>query len=180
MAIYEFEGKKPKIDPTAFIHPEATVIGDVTIGSNCYIGPGARIRGDWGTIKIGHGSNVQENCIIHAGPDNAAILGPSSHIGHGAILHGGIFEEHVVVGMNAVVLDKSVIGADSCVAAGTVVLANSKIPARSLVMGVPGKVVSEVSPKLAETLKEGTKLYQTLPKRYHDTLKEVKVLNHNN
>lgn len=176
MAIYEFEGKSPKIHATAFVHPEATVIGDVIIGANCYIGPGARIRGDWGAIKIGDGSNVQENCIIHVAPDKEVILAKDSHIGHGAVLHGPTLEEHVVVGINAVVLDDAVIGAGSLLGAGTVVPANTVIPPKSIVMGVPGKVISEVSDKLAERLKWGTGVYQTLPKRCHDTLKEISEL----
>ncbi|MDA8234178.1 MAG: gamma carbonic anhydrase family protein [Clostridia bacterium] len=173
MAIYEFEGKRPEIHATTFVHPEATIIGDVIIGTNCYIGPGARIRGDWGTIKIGDGSNVQENCVIHAAPDKEAVLGINSHIGHGAILHGPILEEHVVVGINAIILDDAVIGAGSCLGAGTVVVANTVIPPKSLVMGVPGKVTAEVSDKLSERLKWGTGVYQTLPKRCYDTLKEI-------
>lgn len=173
LAIYEFEGKRPEIHPTTFVHPEATIIGDVIIGANCYIGPGARIRGDWGAIRIGVGSNIQENCIIHVKPDEEVILGIDSHIGHGAVLHGATLEEHVVVGINAVILDNSVIGAGSCLGAGTVVPANTVIPPRSLVMGIPGKIVSEVSDKLAERLKWGTGAYHTLPKRFQDTLKEI-------
>lgn len=173
MAIYEFEGKRPEIHPTTFVHPEATIIGDVTLGANCYVGPGARLRGDWGAIKIGHGSNVQENCIIHVQVGKEVILGPNSHIGHGAVLHGPTLEEHVVVGINAVILDDAVIGAGSCLGAGTVVLANTVIPPNSLVLGVPGKAVLEVSAKLAESLQEGTELYHTLPQRCYDTLKEI-------
>lgn len=173
MAIYEFEGKRPEIHPTAYVHPEATVIGDVTLEANCYVGPGARLRGDWGSIKIGPGSNIQENCIIHVQPDKEVILGPNSHIGHGAVLHGPTLEEHVVVGINAVIMDNTVIGAGSFLGAGTVVLANLVIPPNSLVIGVPGKVVSEVSAKMAESLKWGTGVYHTLPKRCHDTLKEI-------
>ena len=173
MAIYEFEGKRPEIHATAFVHPEATVIGDVTIGANCYIGPGARIRGDWGAIKIGDGSNIQENCVIHVQVDKEAILGCDSHIGHGAVLHNVTLENHVVVGINAVVLDHSVIGAGSCIGAGSVVPGNTVIPPKSLVMGVPGKVISEVSDKLAERLKTGTEVYHTLPERCQKTLIEI-------
>lgn len=173
MAIYEFEGKRPEIHPTSFVHPEASVIGDVIINANCYIGPGARIRGDWGTIKIGEGSNIQENCIIHVQPDKEVILGCNSHIGHGAVLHGPTLEEHVVVGINAVILDNVVIGGGSCLGAGTVIVANAVIPPNSLVLGVPGKVVSEVSDKLAENLKWGTGIYHTLPKRCQDSLNEI-------
>ena len=173
MALYEFEGKQPQIHPTSFIHPEATVIGDVIIGANCYIGPGARIRGDWGTIEIGNGSNIQENCVIHVGPGKKAILGIDSHIGHGAVLHGPTLEEHVVVGINAIILDDAVIGTGSCLGAGTVVVANTGIPPKSLVMGVPGQVIAEVSDKLSERLKWGTGVYHTLPKRCFETLEEI-------
>lgn len=173
MAIYGFEGKQPGIHHSTFVHPAATIIGDVIIGANCYIGPGARIRGDWGTIKIGDGSNIQENCIIHVAPDKEAILGRDSHIGHGAVLHGPTLEEHVVVGINAVILDNALIGAGSCLGAGTVVAANTVIPPKSLVMGVPGKVISEVSDKLSERLKWGTGVYHALPKRCFDTLREI-------
>lgn len=175
MAIYEFEGKQPEIHATAFVHPDATVIGAVTIGENCYIGPGARLRGDWGSIKIGPGSNVQENCVIHVQPDKEVILGKDSHIGHGAVLHGPTLEEHVLVGINSVILDDAVIGAGSCLAAGTVILANTIIPPNCLVMGTPGKVVSAVSPKLNELLTLGTGFYHTLPKRCYDSLKEIKT-----
>lgn len=173
MALYEFEGKQPQIDPTSFVHPEATIIGDVIIGANCYIGPGARIRGDWGSIKIGDGSNIQENCVIHVAPEKEAILGVDSHIGHGAVLHGPTLEEHVVVGINAIILDDAVIGAGSCLGAGTVVVANTVIPPKSLVMGVPGQVIKEIPDKLAERLKWGTGEYHALPKRCFETQKVV-------
>lgn len=171
MAIYEFEGKRPQIHPTTYIDPEATIIGDVVIGENCYIGPGARIRGDWGSIVIGAGSNVQDNCVIHANVGGKATLGPDSHIGHGVVLHSPTLEEHVTVGINAVILDDSIIGSGSLVGAGSVVPPNTVIPPKSLVLGVPGKVVTEVSPKLAGALAEGTGHYHALPKRYHHSCK---------
>lgn len=173
MAIYEFEGKRPQIHVTTYVHPEATIIGDVIIGDNCYIGPGARIRGDWGAIEIGGGSNIQENCVIHAGVDEKAILGRNCHVGHGAVLHGTTLEEHVTVGMNAVVLDNSIVGVDSCVGAGAVVTANTVIPPKSMVLGVPGKVVSEISPAVAERLKRGTEVYHALPKQCYNSMKEI-------
>ena len=173
MAIYEFEGKRPEIHPSTYVHPEATIIGDVIIDENCYIGPGARIRGDWGVIKIGPGSNVQDNCVIHVAVNGEVILGPDSHIGHGAVLHSVTLEKHVVVGINAAILDNAIVGAGSCVGAGTVVPANTVIPPNSLVIGVPGKVVSEISPQRAEGLAKGTGFYHTLPKRCHDTMKDI-------
>lgn len=173
MAIYEFEGKRPEIHPTTYVDPDATIIGDVIIGENCYIGPGARIRGDWGIIRIASGSNVQDNCVLHANVGGEVILGPDSHIGHGAVLHSMTLKEHVTVGMNAVILDYSVIGAGSLIGAGSVVRASSVIPPKSLVLGVPGKVVSEVSPEQAKGLNEGTAYYHALPKRYYDTVKKI-------
>lgn len=173
MALYEFEGKRPQIHATAYVHPEATIIGDVIIGDNCYIGPGARIRGDWGSIIIEGGSNIQENCVIHAGVDKKVIVGRNCHVGHGAVLHGPTLEEHITVGMNAVVLDDSVVGKDSCIGAGTVVTANTIIPPKSMVLGVPGKVISEISTELAERLMRGTGVYHALPKRCFATLKEI-------
>jgi len=128
MPIYEFEGKRPHIDASAFVSPEATVIGDVTIGKGCYIGPGARLRGDWGAIRVGPFSNIQENCVIHAAPDDTVILAERSHIGHGAILHGPVLEEHVVVGMGAIIMDGVKIGAGSCIGAGALVTAGTVIP----------------------------------------------------
>lgn len=175
MPIYEFEGKRPRIDPTAFIYPEATIIGDVVIGKQCYVGPGARLRGDWGAMVIGAYSNVQENCIIHTAPDVVTVLGERSHIGHGAILHGPTLEEHVVVGMGAIVMDDVKIGAGSCVGAGALITAETVIPPGRLYVGVPAKDRGEIDPEMEKYLEYATGVYIALPPRCFDGLAELSL-----
>ena len=140
MAIFEFNGFKPVIKESSFIHPNATVTGNVIIGEDVYIGPGAAIRGDWGQIIIEDGCNVQENCTIHMFPGTTVHLKAGAHIGHGAIVHGGIIEENCLIGMNAVIMDDAIIGEESIVGALSFVPANSKIPRRSLLVGNPAKI----------------------------------------
>jgi carbonic anhydrase/acetyltransferase-like protein (isoleucine patch superfamily) len=173
LAFYEFEGKKPVIGENTYVHPEATIIGDVIIGEGCYIGPGARIRGDWGKITIGPGSNIQDNCVIHVLPGETAVLGPRSHIGHGAILHGPILGEHVLVGMGAIIMDYVTIGDDSCVGAGAMVTANTNIPPRKLILGSPAKAVADIDEKMYRNLAEATAWYLALPPRYLSTAKQL-------
>ena len=171
MAIYEFEGKKPDIAKTAFIFPSATVIGDVKIGSNCFIAPNAVLRGDWGYIEIGDGSNVQDTCVIHSVPDEGTILGEDCHIGHGAVIHQAELGKHVLVGKNAVIMNWTKIGDDCIIGSGCVVPQKKVIESNSLVIGVPGKVIGKISKDQKEYSLNATKLYQTLPKRYHESLK---------
>ncbi len=175
MPIYEFEGKRPRIDPSAFIYPEATIIGDVVIGKECYIGPGARLRGDWGAMIIGPFSNIQENCIIHTAPDVTTILAERSHIGHGAILHGPMLEEHVVVGMGAIVMDDVKIGAGSCIGAGALVTAGTIIPPGRLFVGVPAKDRGEIDEEMEKYLDYATGVYIALPPRCINGLAELKL-----
>ncbi len=175
MAIYEFEGKKPCISPTAYIYPEATIIGDVTICEGCYIGPGARIRGDWGSVFIGSGSNIQENCVIHSAPDITTFLAKRSHIGHGSILHGPVLEEHVVIGMGAIIMDDVKIGANSCVAAGALVTAGTLVPPKSLYVGVPAKNAGEISEKMFHYLGYATDLYMALPARCFNGVRQLSL-----
>lgn len=176
MAIYEFEGRKPVIGKGTFIYQEATVIGSVTIGDGCYIGPGARIRGDWGEIIIGPNSNIQENCVIHNRVGGSTILGPLSHIGHGAILHGPLeLGKHVVVGMGAIIMDGVKLGDGCCVGAGSLVPAGTQVPPGHLIVGVPARIVREVSPEMRARLEKGTKYYVALPERCFVGLGEVKV-----
>lgn len=174
MAIYEFEGRRPTIADGTFMYGEATLIGAVTIGEGCYIGPGARIRGDWGEIIVGPHSNIQENCVIHNRVGGVTVLGPRSHIGHGAILHGPMeIGEHVVIGMGAIIMDGVKIGDGCCVAAGAVVPANTVIPPHKLVVGVPARVMSDVSPPMEERLEKGTLQYMALPRRCFSGLKRL-------
>lgn len=173
MAIYEFEGRKPLIGKGSFIHPEATIIGDVILGEGCYVGPGARIRADWGKIIIGPESNIQDNCVIHVYPGETARLGPRSHIGHGAILHTPNLDEHVVVGMGAIILDHSKIGEGCCIGAGAVVTENSVIPPYTLVVGVPAKIMGNVNETMQKRLERGTTHYIELASRSNEGLKEL-------
>jgi carbonic anhydrase/acetyltransferase-like protein (isoleucine patch superfamily) len=169
--IYEFQGIKPVIHPSAFVHPLATVIGNVTIGKDVYIGPGAVLRGDWGKIIVHDGCNVQENCVIHMFPGKDVILEPAAHVGHGAIIHGGILRENCLIGMGAVIMDDVEIGKESIIGALAFVPANTKIPGRKLVVGNPAKIIKDVSDEMIRWKTEGTKLYQQLPEQCHKTLK---------
>lgn len=161
--IYSFKGFIPVVHPSSFIHPAATVTGNVVIGKDVYIGPGCALRGDWGGIQIGNGCNVQENCTIHMFPGVTVILEESAHIGHGAIIHGAHIGRNVLVGMNAVLMDDVEVGDESIIGALTFVPANTIIPKRSLVVGNPGKIIKEVSDDMVAWKTKGTKLYQTLP-----------------
>lgn len=152
--------------PTAYVHPEATLIGRVQIGPGCYIGPGARLRADWCTIVVGPGSNVQENCVVHARPDATVTLGPASHIGHGAIVHGATLGEHVMIGMGAIVQDDVTLGDGCLVAAGALVTGGTQAPPRSVLMGVPARITGQVDAEREERLWSDTRIYQQLPARY--------------
>lgn len=173
MPVYEFEGKRPRIDATAFICPEATIIGDVVIGKGCYVGPGARLRGDWGAIVVGPFSNVQENCIIHAAPGVTTVLAERSHIGHGAILHGPVLEEHVVVGMGAIIMDDVKIGAGCCIGAGALVTAGTVVPPGRLLLGVPAKDHGKIDQEMEKYLEYATGVYIALPPRCFNGLVEL-------
>ncbi|GAB4338297.1 MAG: phenylacetic acid degradation protein PaaY [Candidatus Abyssubacteria bacterium] len=169
MAIYEFEGRTPEVGEGSYVHPDATLIGGVTLGKNCWVGPGARLRGDWCDIVVGDGSNIQDNCIIHARPDFTVKLGPNSHIGHGSVLHGVILHEHVLVGMNAVIQDMCEVGDGCIIGSGCVMKPGMQVPPRKLVMGVPGKIAGDVTPEQERLWTLATQLYQTLPGRYRES-----------
>jgi carbonic anhydrase/acetyltransferase-like protein (isoleucine patch superfamily) len=173
MPIYEFEGKRPKVGETSFIHPSAVLVGGVTVGENCYIGPGAVLRGDFGYVEIGDGSNVQENAVIHTFPEQTARLAKDSHIGHGAIIHGSKIGENVLVGMGAILHEGVEIGDNCVIGSGCVLTDNRKIPPGKLVVGVPGKVVGDVSPEMHRSKVAGTRIYQTLPRRYRESFKLI-------
>jgi len=165
--IYSFKGFIPVIHESAYVHPQASVIGNVTIGKNVYIGPGAAIRGDWGEIIIKDGSNVQENCTIHMFPGTTVILEESSHIGHGAVIHGAHIGYNSMIGMNSVIMDRVEVGDESIIGAMSFLKADMKIPKRSLVVGNPAKVIKPVSDEMIAWKTKGTKLYQSLPKDMH-------------
>ena len=174
--IYEFNGYKPVIHESSFIHPQATVTGNVIIGKNVYIGPGAAIRGDWGQIIIEDGCNVQENCTIHMFPGTTVVLKQGAHVGHGAIIHGAQLGKNVLIGMNAVLMDNAVIGDNSIVGALTFVPTGMAVPEKKVVVGNPAKIVKDVSDEMIKWKAEGTKLYQQLPAECYATLKECDPL----
>jgi phenylacetic acid degradation protein len=174
--IYEFNGYRPVIHESAFIHPQAAVTGNVIIGKDVYVGPGAAIRGDWGEIIIEDGCNVQENCTIHMFPGTTTILKKGAHIGHGAIIHGGTIGENVLIGMNSVIMDEADIGKESIIGALAFVKSREKIPPRSLVVGNPARIVKAVSDKMIAWKTKGTQLYQQLPEECHETLKPCEPL----
>ena len=176
MAVYEFNGFIPVIKKSSFIHPQAVVTGNVHIGENVYVGPGAAIRGDWGEIIIEDGCNVQENCTIHMFPGTSLRLKKGAHVGHGAIIHGANLGENCLIGMNAVIMDDAEIGDECIIGALSFIPAKTIIPKRSLVVGNPGKVIKEVSDEMISWKTKGTALYQALPGECHLTLREVEPL----
>lgn len=174
--IYEFNGIQPVVHESTFIHPQAVVTGNVIIGKDCYIGPGAALRGDWGQIIIEDGCNVQENCIIHMFPGITVLLKEGAHIGHGAIIHGATIGKNCLVGMNAVIMDNVELGDESIVGALTFIKEEEILPARSLVVGNPGKIIRQVTDEMLAWKTEGTRLYQQLPADCFKNLQEVEPL----
>lgn len=174
--IYEFEGYIPVVHETAFVHPLAAVTGNVVIGRDVYVGPGAALRGDFGPIEVGDGSNVQESCTLHAFPGIAVVLEPNAHIGHGAVIHGARIGENALVGMNAVVMDEAVVGAGSIIGALCFVPSRMQIPERKVVAGVPAKIIKDVSDEMIAWKSAGTALYQTLPAKLAVGLRAVEPL----
>ena len=169
--IYEFNGFKPIIHPSAFIHPQAAVTGNVQIGRDVYIGPGAAIRGDWGEIIIEDGCNVQENCTLHLFPGRSVILRESAHIGHGAVVHGATVGRNCLVGMNAVLMDDVVLGEECIVGALSFLKTGEHFARRSLIVGNPARILREVSDEMMAWKTQGTALYQQLPSECYASLK---------
>jgi phenylacetic acid degradation protein len=164
---YSFKGFRPVVDPSSFVHPTAAVTGNVIIGKDVYIGPGAALRGDWGGIIIEDGCNVQENCVIHMFPGVTVILREGAHIGHGAIIHGAIIGRNSLIGMNSVIMDNVEIGEECIVGALSFVKADEMIPPRSLVAGNPARIIKSVSDEMIGWKTTGTRLYQRLPAEIH-------------
>ncbi len=165
--IYRFKEYVPVVHESSFVHPQAAVTGNVIIGKDCYIGPGAALRGDWGQIILEDGCNVQENCTIHMFPGVTVLLKEGSHIGHGAIIHGATIGKNCLVGMNAVIMDNVQLGNESIVGALTLIKEGENIPNRSLVVGNPGKIIKQVSDEMMQWKTEGTSIYRNLPADMH-------------
>ena len=174
--VYAFKGFIPVVHPSSFIHPQAAVTGNVIIGKDVYIGPGAAIRGDWGGIVIEDGCNVQENCTIHMFPGITVRLEEGAHIGHGAIIHGALIGKNVLVGMNAVIMDNTIIEEECIIGALALVKSDQTIPRRSMVVGNPAKIVKQISDEMIAWKTKGTALYQTLPAACHESLEACEPL----
>jgi phenylacetic acid degradation protein len=177
MPCYSIDGVTPVVDPSAYVHPTAVLIGDVIIGPDCYIGPCASLRGDFGRIVMQRGANVQDTCVIHGFPGTDTVVEENGHIGHGAVLHSCcVVRRDALVGMNAVVMDYAEIGEQSIVAACAFVRVGMKVPSRSLVAGIPAKVVRPLSDEEISGKLDGTHAYQDLARRCRATMTEVSPL----
>jgi phenylacetic acid degradation protein len=174
--IYEINDIVPVIDPSSFVHPDAILIGDAIVGPNCYVGPGAVMRGDFGRLILETGVNIQDNCILHGFPGTDTVVEEDGHIGHGAVLHGCRIGPNALVGMNSVINDDAVIGAECIVAAMAFVRAGEEFAPRSLIAGIPAKILRQVSDDEIEWKSSGTRDYQTLTKRSLETLKSATAL----
>jgi phenylacetic acid degradation protein len=176
MPCYAIEGVIPVVDPSAYVHPSAVLIGDVIIGPDCYVGPCASLRGDFGRIVLHRGANVQDTCVIHGFPSADTVVEENGHIGHGAVLHSCIVRRDALVGMNAVVMDEAEIGEQAIIAASAFIRAGMKIPPRTLAGGVPAKVMRELSEQEIAWKLEGTLTYQDLTRRCLASMREVSPL----
>ncbi|MBL7956606.1 MAG: transferase hexapeptide repeat family protein [Flavobacteriales bacterium] len=174
--LYEFNGYRPVVHPSAFVHPQAAVTGNVVIGAHVYIGPGAALRADWGEIVVKDGCNVQENCTIHMFPGVKVVLHEGAHIGHGAIIHGATIGRNCLVGMNAVLMDDVQLGDECIVGALSFLPEGSVWESRKVIVGNPARIAKDVSDEMIAWKTEGTKLYQGLPAQMHATLKACEPL----
>jgi phenylacetic acid degradation protein len=176
LRVYAIDGIVPVVDPTAYVHPSAVLIGDVIVGPDCYVGPCASLRGDFGRLILERGANLQDTCVMHGFPGTDTVVEENGHIGHGAVLHGCRIRKNALVGMNAVIMDNAIIGESSIVAASAFVKAGAEIPPRVLVAGMPAKVIRELSDEEIRWKGEGTATYQDLTRRSLATMVETAPL----
>jgi len=176
LTVYEIDGVTPVVHPSAFVHPTAVLIGDVIVGPRCYVGPAACLRGDFGRLELREGANVQDTCVMHAFPGHDTLVEEDGHIGHGAVLHGCIIQRNALVGMNAVVNDNAVIGESAIVAAMAFVKSGMIVPPRTLVAGIPARVVRALSEMELAWKVEGTEGYHHLTRRSLATMRETAPL----
>ena len=176
LTVYAINGVTPVVDPSAYVHPSAVLIGDVIVAAHCYIGPCASLRGDFGRIDVRAGANLQDTCVMHGFPGTDTIVEEDGHIGHGAVLHGCVVRRNALVGMNAVINDNAIIGESAIVAAMAFVKAGMEVPARSLAAGMPARVVRELTAEELAWKVEGTPSYQELARRSAATMRAVAPL----
>jgi len=171
LTVYAINGVTPVVDPTAYVHPSAMLVGDVIVGAGCYIGPCASLRGDFGRIEIRAGANLQDCCVAHGFPGSDTVVGEDGHVGHCAVLHGCVIERNALIGMNCVVNDDAVIGESAIVAAMAFVKAKMVVPPRTLVAGLPARVVRDLTDIELAWKVEGTRAYQDLARRSLATMR---------
>lgn len=176
MSCYAFEGLIPVVDPSAFVHPSAVLIGDVIVGANVYVGPHASLRGDYGRLILKAGSNLQDGCIMHGYCDQDTIVAEDGHIGHGAVLHGCIIGRNALIGMNSVIMDGAEIGPDSIVGAMSFIKAGFQGQPRQLLAGSPARHIRDVTEQDLHWKRLNTQEYQALVPRCHNSLREVRPL----
>ncbi len=176
LRVYAIDGIVPVVDPTAFVHPTAILIGDVIVGPGCYIGPATCLRGDFGRLLVERGANVQDTCVMHGFPGTDTVVEEDGHIGHGAVLHGCRIGRNALVGMNAVIMDNAVVGESAIVAACAFVKAGAEIPPRSLAAGTPARIVRTLSDEEIVWKADGTRTYQDLVRRSLATMRETTPL----
>lgn len=174
MVVYEFENRIPVIGETSYVSHSASVIGKVTIGEHCYVAPNAVVKGDYGEIRIGSGTSVQDNVIIHARPDELTVIGDNVTLGHGCIIHNATVKNEAVVGMGAIISDYSVVGEWAIVGEGAVVRARFEVPDGKIAVGVPAKIIGDVQEHHKEELTRFKAIYQDLARRYPLGLKKLK------
>lgn len=176
MKVYSIDGITPVVDPTAYVHPTAVLIGDVIIGPGCYVGPAACLRGDFGRLVLKQGANIQDTCVMHGFPGSDTIVEEDGHIGHGAVLHGCVIGKNALVGMNSVIMDGAVVGEEAIVAAMSFVKASFEVPARTLVAGSPAKIIKSLGDKEIAWKSAGTRQYQDLAIRSLNSMQAVEAL----
>lgn len=174
--VYSIDGVIPVVDPTAFVHPSAILIGDVIVGPGCYVGPAASLRGDFGRLILERGANLQDTCVMHGFPGTDTVVEEDGHVGHGAVLHGCIVKRDALIGMNAVIMDGAVIGESAIVAAMAFVKAGFEVPPRMLAAGIPAKILRPVTDEEIAWKREGTEDYQRLAIRSMKTMRPVEPL----
>ena len=174
--VYAIDGIVPVVDPSAFVHPSAVLIGDVIVGARAYIGPCASLRGDFGRIVVEEGANIQDHCMLHGFPGKDTVVGPEVTVGHGAILHGCVVRRGALIGMNCVVNDNAEVGEHAVVAALAFVKAEGRIPARALVAGIPAKVLRQLTDQEIRWKDDNLQLYQQLAVRSATTMQAVEAL----
>jgi len=174
--VYAIDGIVPVVDPSAFVHATAVLIGDVIVGPRAYIGPCASLRGDFGRIVVEEGANIQDHCMLHGFPGKDTVVGPEVTVGHGAILHGCVVRKGALIGMNCVVNDNAEVGEHAVVAALAFVKAESRIPPRALAAGIPSRVLRQLSDQEVRWKDDNMQLYQQLAVRSATTMQEVEAL----